>query len=239
MPKQRRDRDSGAALGRGDRRTQWFGEVQHRARRGARLGLAFLDTGAMYRAATWLALHRGVRPDRHRRRGRAWSQSADIDLVLEPDGFTIAIDGTDVTEAIRAPEVSAAVSAVATNLDVRADLVARQKQLIAETPSGDRGRGPRHHHGGRAGRRRTGAPGRRPAGPDRPPARRAGRPRGCPTRRHRPGDPPGPRRLDRGPVHLGGARAYIVDRLHRADPGPRCRRDLRPGSPQQPRRPAP
>ena len=59
-----------------------------------------------------------------------------MDLVLEPDAFTIAIDGTDVTKAIRAPEVSAVVSAVATNLDVRADLVARQKDLIASTPGG-------------------------------------------------------------------------------------------------------
>ena len=51
-------------------------------------------------------------------------RDAEMKLVLEPDGFTIVIDGTDVTAAIRAPEVSAAVSAIATNLDVRADLVA-------------------------------------------------------------------------------------------------------------------
>ena len=55
-----------------------------------------------------------------------------------------------MSEAIRAPEVSAAVSAIATNLDVRADLVARQRQLIAAADRGDRGRGPRHHHRGRA-----------------------------------------------------------------------------------------
>ena len=100
-----------------------------------RLGLAFLDTGAMYRAATWLAVHRGV--DLTDTAAVAeLVRNATMDLVLEPDGFTIAIDGTDVTTAIRAPEVSAVVSAVATNLDVRADLVARQKQLIAEAAEG-------------------------------------------------------------------------------------------------------
>ena len=100
-----------------------------------RLGLAFLDTGAMYRAATWLAVQRGV--DLTDTAAVAeLVRDATMDLVLEPDGFTIAIDGHDVTGAIRAPEVSAVVSAVATNLDVRADLVARQKQLIADAAEG-------------------------------------------------------------------------------------------------------
>ncbi len=100
-----------------------------------RLGLAFLDTGAMYRAAAWLAVQRGL--DLTDTAAVAdLVRDAEMDLVLEPDAFTIAIDGTDVTTAIRAPEVSAVVSAVATNLDVRADLVARQKILIASTPGG-------------------------------------------------------------------------------------------------------
>jgi cytidylate kinase len=100
-----------------------------------RLGLDFLDTGAMYRAATWLALQRGVDlndsavvADLVRR--------AVMDIEMDPDQPTIAIEGTDVSEAIRAPEVSAAVSAIATNLDVRDDLVARQKRLIAESAKG-------------------------------------------------------------------------------------------------------
>jgi CMP/dCMP kinase len=99
------------------------------------LGLAFLDTGAMYRAATWLAMQQGI--DLTDTAAVAeLVQEAEMDLVLEPDAFTIAIDGSDVTTAIRAPEVSAVVSAVATNLDVRADLVARQRELIASTPGG-------------------------------------------------------------------------------------------------------
>jgi len=100
-----------------------------------RLGLAFLDTGAMYRAATWLALRRGV--DLADTSAVAdLVRDAEMEIVLEPDAFSIAIDGTDVTRAIRAPRVSAVVSAVATNLAVREDLVNRQKKLIAETPRG-------------------------------------------------------------------------------------------------------
>jgi CMP/dCMP kinase len=97
--------------------------------------MAFLDTGAMYRAATWLALRRGV--DLADTGAVAdLVRDAEMDIVLEPDGFSIAIDGTDVTRAIRAPRVSAVVSAVATNLAVRDDLVNRQKKLIAETAGG-------------------------------------------------------------------------------------------------------
>jgi CMP/dCMP kinase len=99
------------------------------------LGLAFLDTGAMYRAATWLAMQRGIELTDTAAVAEL-VREAEMDLVLEPDGFTIAINGTDVTSASRAPEVSAVVSAVATNLDVRADLVARQRELIASTPGG-------------------------------------------------------------------------------------------------------
>ena len=101
----------------------------------ARLGLAYLDTGAMYRAVTWLAVHEGV-------------DLADTDAVadlvarsqlvleLDPEHHSVTVDGHDVTTAIRDPDVSAAVSAVATNLAVRADLVARQKQVIAEARGG-------------------------------------------------------------------------------------------------------
>ena len=101
----------------------------------SRLGLAYLDTGAMYRAATWLAQHSAV-------------DAADTDAVaqlvadatitssLDPADPTVVINGHDVTEAIRAPEVSATVSAVATNLAVRATLVERQRQIIAAAERG-------------------------------------------------------------------------------------------------------
>ncbi len=100
-----------------------------------RLGLDFLDTGAMYRAATWLALHRDVdRTDTHAVADLV--RTAEMDLQLDPQNFTIAINGTDVTEAIREPDVSAAVSSLATNLEVRVDLITRQKELIARSSRG-------------------------------------------------------------------------------------------------------
>ena len=100
-----------------------------------RLGLAFLDTGAMYRAITWLALQEGVDLDDQAAVADLLAH-ASMDIDQDPRRPAIAINGVDVSEAIRAPEVSAAVSAVATNLDIRADLVARQKKLIAEAAHG-------------------------------------------------------------------------------------------------------
>ena len=100
-----------------------------------RLGLAFLDTGAMYRAITWLALQEGVDlDDQAAVAGLLGHASMDIDQ--DPRRPAITINGVDVTEAIRAPEVSAAVSSVATNLDIRADLIARQRNLIAHAVGG-------------------------------------------------------------------------------------------------------
>ena len=100
-----------------------------------RLGLAFLDTGAMYRAITWLALQEGVDLDDRAAVARLLGH-ASIEVEMDPRRPVIAINGTDVTDAIRAPEVSKAVSAIATNLDVRANLVALQKKLIAEAVCG-------------------------------------------------------------------------------------------------------
>jgi cytidylate kinase len=100
-----------------------------------RLGLAYLDTGAMYRAATWLVLRQGVDPNDSEAVARLVAEAA-IDVNLDPARPGITIDGHDVTEAIREPEVSAAVSAIATNLSVRADLVGRQRAIVSAAESG-------------------------------------------------------------------------------------------------------
>lgn len=100
-----------------------------------RLGLAYLDTGAMYRAATWFVLDRGLTSADAERVARSIAE-APMDIVTDPAAPTIAIDGTDVTEAIREPKVSQAVSSVATNLTVRADLIARQKAIVAAAERG-------------------------------------------------------------------------------------------------------
>jgi cytidylate kinase len=89
----------------------------------------------MYRAITWLALQEGVDLDDQAAVAELLGH-ASMDIDQDPQNPAIAINGVDVTEAIRAPEVSAAVSAVATNLDIRTDLVVRQKKLIAEAVDG-------------------------------------------------------------------------------------------------------
>ncbi|GAA1862176.1 hypothetical protein GCM10009715_06910 [Paeniglutamicibacter psychrophenolicus] len=95
-----------------------------------RLGAAYLDTGAMYRAVTWHALDAGT-DLADADAVAAAVKAADLFISTDPDVEKVTIHGTDVTEAIREPFVSEAVSAVATNLEARAELVARQRAIIA------------------------------------------------------------------------------------------------------------
>jgi cytidylate kinase len=95
-----------------------------------RLGMDRLDTGAMYRAVAWAALERGIEPtDRPSVAGLARALTIRI-------GERVEADGTDITEAIRGPRVSRAVSAVAANPEVRTVLVQRQRQWVAERGGG-------------------------------------------------------------------------------------------------------
>ncbi len=92
-----------------------------------RLGIARLDTGAMYRAVTLRALERGVSPEDP----EAVTGIADkIELDLD-DPERVLVDDEDVTAAIRGPAVDAAVSAVAAIPAVRSALVRRQQEWIA------------------------------------------------------------------------------------------------------------
>jgi cytidylate kinase len=88
----------------------------------SRLGMAYLDTGAMYRALTFAALRRGIDPDDAERVGRLVTQ---IDLDV---GETVTVDGVDATIEIRGPEVTRAVSVVAANPAVRKELNRRQRE---------------------------------------------------------------------------------------------------------------
>jgi cytidylate kinase len=94
-----------------------------------RLGLRYLDTGAMYRAMTWWMLERGVDVDDP----RAVAEHADRPLLVsgtDPQAPTITVDDTDVAGAIRGPEVTAAVSAVSAVPEIRERLLREQHDII-------------------------------------------------------------------------------------------------------------
>ncbi|MFV0534515.1 MAG: (d)CMP kinase [Cumulibacter sp.] len=94
------------------------------------LRLRYLDTGAMYRAVTSGALQAQIALD-DAAAVAEFARRMDLPVPTDPDAQRIVINGADVTEAIRTSEVSEAVSAVATNLDVRAELVRRQREIVA------------------------------------------------------------------------------------------------------------
>lgn len=85
----------------------------------AKLGFTYLDSGAMYRAVGLMLLEEG---------GKASEAARRLEIEL---GERVIANGRDVTEAIRAPEVSEAASKVATNPAVRAALVDKQRELLA------------------------------------------------------------------------------------------------------------
>lgn len=96
----------------------------------ARLGLAYLDTGAMYRAATWWCLDQGVELTDTDAVTHAVA-GMDLHMGCDPAGPTVHVGSVDVGAAIRDPGISAQVSLIAVNLGVRADLRARQRAAIA------------------------------------------------------------------------------------------------------------
>lgn len=95
------------------------------------LGLAYLDTGAMYRALAWWALERGLDLQDQAAVAQA-ARDLPLSVSTDPDAQRISVDGTDVGEQIRSTRISTQVSAVATNLDVRAELRRRQRVIIEE-----------------------------------------------------------------------------------------------------------
>jgi CMP/dCMP kinase len=96
-----------------------------------RLGLAFLDTGAMYRAVTLRALRRGVDladPDAL----AACARQADLKLAYENGGLRVWLDGQDVSREIRSPQVTEASRHIADAPGVREILVVMQRRIAEE-----------------------------------------------------------------------------------------------------------
>jgi cytidylate kinase len=90
----------------------------------SRLGFRYLDTGAMYRALTWIALADGVDLED----GPALEALALADAVVF-EGARVVVRGEDVTAAIREPRIDRVVSTVARHREVRAVMRERQREL--------------------------------------------------------------------------------------------------------------
>ncbi|MFN3708073.1 (d)CMP kinase [Microcella sp.] len=99
-----------------------------------RLGYAYLDTGAAYRALAWHCLDEQVdveNPDAVVERVRAFDYATGMD----PDRYYVRVGGEDITPDIREPRVSAVVSAVARVPEVRQSLNAMFRRLMDEHPA--------------------------------------------------------------------------------------------------------
>jgi len=102
----------------------------------ASLGHLYLDTGAMYRAAAYLALHNGYDLD-NERAILALLEHHRIRLVPDEGtsaGYRVEIDGSDTGTRLFDPEVSSAVSTVAALPGIRTAMVAEQRAIAAEGP---------------------------------------------------------------------------------------------------------
>lgn len=100
-----------------------------------RLGYLYIDTGAMYRAVTWLALQKGIDAADGPALARL-AQHAGI-IIAHPhvdDGrqYTVTVHGQDVTWDIRNKEVTRVVSTVSAHKEVRAILIAQQREMAQQ-----------------------------------------------------------------------------------------------------------
>ena len=92
-----------------------------------KLGVRYLDTGAMYRAVTFAAMQSGIDLD-----SECEVAKLARDCTMELTDDTVVVNGLDATQAIRGPEVTSAVSTVAMNSQVRTELRERQRKWIAD-----------------------------------------------------------------------------------------------------------
>ncbi|REJ79593.1 MAG: (d)CMP kinase [Acidobacteria bacterium] len=92
------------------------------------LGLLYLDTGAMYRAVALYAVRQGTDTANKDEMTRA-ADEVEISLKGDPENLAVLLNGEDVSEAIRTPEVGQTASVISTHTGVRRALVERQRQL--------------------------------------------------------------------------------------------------------------
>jgi cytidylate kinase len=103
------------------------------ARLAARLGWLYVDTGAMYRAATLRAVRQGVEMSDERQLASV-TAGADIRLRDEAGAVRVVLDGRDVTDELRSPELTKLVRHVAACREARAALVKLQRSVADASP---------------------------------------------------------------------------------------------------------
>jgi CMP/dCMP kinase len=103
-----------------------------------RLHLAYLDTGAMFRALTWWCIQQGVDLEDEPAVARA-AKALPLVMGTDPGCPSVKVGGVLIDEAIRETGISELVSKVAINLEVRDELRNRQRALIAESVKNDGG----------------------------------------------------------------------------------------------------
>lgn len=112
------------------------GKSSTAARVAARLGWAHLDSGALYRALTLVALDHLGEGDWSPQRVLALAEDLPVRLVLAGDAFRPEVAGVDVEHAIRAGRVTGHVSALAAMPEIRLWVNARQRAAVAAHPAG-------------------------------------------------------------------------------------------------------
>lgn len=100
-----------------------------------KLGLLYLDTGAMYRAVALAVVRRKIDLAQKDKVAEV-AANAVIELIGEPDSLRVLLDGEDVSADIRTLEIARAASIVSTNSEVRRVMVEHQRQIGQNAPAG-------------------------------------------------------------------------------------------------------
>jgi cytidylate kinase len=100
-----------------------------------KLGLLYLDTGAMYRAAAYAAIDAGIDLGDAPKVAEI-ARNAKIELTGEPDSISVFLNGIDITTEIRTLEVAQAASVVSVISDVRRVMVEHQRDIGESAPRG-------------------------------------------------------------------------------------------------------
>lgn len=93
-----------------------------------KLGYIYIDTGAMYRALTLKVINSGIDPNDEKSVAQL-AENTRIELLYENGNLKVMLDGNDVTEKIRTPEVTSFVSIVSAHPKVREAMVKKQQEL--------------------------------------------------------------------------------------------------------------